>query len=201
MSQLETDDDMDLAVGLSLKGIAEQYGLTTKVLIRLQRDQLIGKPICRRDIRFLEGLSKVWSRPWYIRQQVSRYSKAQRQRLILDRPELSEKWQRWVYRQYLDSDIERGTGGRMLNPERIIKIRLLCNTLEQMFNLKPTPQVVATIKIIRKKAYRDKAKLKRQDQGLDHKPQNVEEGGGVSSSFLDQEYFDVLKTLYPHADL
>ncbi len=178
-------------VDLTFREICESAALPQKVVLRLQRGGAIRKPILYEDLWRLHWLKKyIWGRPWYLRQQVKRYSKTQRENLILNRPELDEKWKRWIYEIYMRQGLERGTGGRLINPEKRIYVKRLCQDLKDIFGITPNPRVRETLERIRGKAYRDIAKRRKilEAQEKDNK--------NIVAPMTDDELTDLLMELY-----
>ena len=177
-------------VDLTFHEICDSVDLPQKVVRRLQRDGAIGKPICYEDFWRLHWLKKhIWGKPYFLRQQVKRYSKKQRENLILKRPELDEKWKRWVYEQYMRQGLERGTGGRLLNPEKRIYMKRLSRDLHEIFGVSPYPGVRMTLKKIRAKAYRDISKQRKALVAL-------EENKSMQVPMSNEELTDMLIELY-----
>lgn len=122
------------AVPLSMTEIAGKVNLPLEVVGRLQNIGVIERPITCSDFDFLKSLRKVWGNHFFLRKQLARLSKKQREELI-KRPELACKWERWLYSKYFFNEIKRGYGGKMINPERRIPVEETLETIEEMFKV------------------------------------------------------------------
>ena len=146
------------AVPGSLTEIAKEVDLPVKVLGRLQYIKVIGKPITWWDWEFLIAYRKVWRNIFLLRTQLAKFSQKQREDLIF-RPELSNKWERWVYAKYFFNEIQYGHGGRMMTPERRIFINVLATQVEEIFHVPDCPNTRNQILEIRQMANNDRKKV------------------------------------------
>ena len=143
----------------SIKEIAEKVGLTQDVIYRLQDDFVISETPTYRDLDILERIRRIWGKAFFLKKQIAKLSKQQREDLIT-RPELATKWEKWVYSIYLKNEIAFGIGGRMIDPRQRIKVEYLAQTIESMFGIPNCYNLRQRIKKIREVAYNDKKKVK-----------------------------------------
>ena len=141
-----------------IKEIAETFGLPQDVIYRFQDDRVVSTPLTYRDIDILKCIEIFWGKTFYLKKQIAKLSKKQREDLIT-RPELSTKWQKWIYSIYLKNEIAFGHGGRMIDPSQRIKVEYLAQTIESMFGVPDCYNLRQRIKKIRETAYNDKKKV------------------------------------------
>jgi hypothetical protein len=120
---------------------------------------VINSPITCSDFDLLKIIKRLWGNYFFLRCQLARLSRKQRDDLI-KRPELSEKWKRWVYAQFFLKDIKYGHGGRMINPEQRTFIYALAEEIESIFGVPNCQNTRDEIKKIREMAYNDRKKVK-----------------------------------------
>jgi len=145
-------------VPLMMRVIAERVRLPIKVIGRLQDIGVIGTPISCDDFEFLKSYEKTWSNHFLLRTQLAKFSQKQREEII-KRPELANKWERWIYAKYFFNEIEYGHGNRMINPENRIRIDDLAEQVESMFHVPICQNSRDRIKKIREIAFNDKKKV------------------------------------------
>ncbi len=145
-------------VPLMMRVIAERVRLPIKVIGRLQDIGVIGAPITCDDFEFLKSYEKTWSNHFLLRCQLAKFSQRQREEII-KRPELSNKWERWIYAKYFFNKFKYGHGGRMINPENRIRIDDLAEQVESMFHVPNCQNTRDRIKKIRETAFNDKKKV------------------------------------------
>lgn len=143
---------------LSLREIAEYVDLPVKVVGRLQDIKIIGSPITVEDMLFMQAYRKSWGNTFLMKCQLANLSIKQREELMV-RPELSSKWERWVYSRYLYNEIEYGAEGLMLTPHNRIIIDRIADDIENLFHVPKTQKVLKRIKKIREMAYNDRKKI------------------------------------------
>lgn len=148
----------DAPVDLSMREIAERVALPIKVVGRLQDMGVIGSPITCDDFDFLKFFRITWGNVFLLRSQLARFSQKQREELI-SRPELAEKWQRWVYSRYFFNEIEYNDDRRMLNPGARIRVSSLAEDLESLFYVPNCQNTRETILKIREIANNDRKKV------------------------------------------
>jgi hypothetical protein len=148
----------DETVPFSMREIAGKVGLKVKVVGHLQDKGVIASPINCGDFEFLKGYAKTWEDSFLLRTQLAKFSEKERKEMI-KRPELSKKWERWVYSKYFFSNFRYGHGGRMINPEDRIKIYDLAEQVESIFRVPNCQNTRDRIKKIRETAYNDKKKV------------------------------------------
>jgi len=146
-------------VPLSMTEIAQKVGLPIKVVGRVQDLGVLNRPITCSDFEFLKSLRKLWGNHFILRCQLARLSQEQREDLIM-RPELSEKWKRWVYAKFFFKDIKYGHGGRMINPDQRTFIYALTEEVESIFGVPNCQNTRDELKKIREMAYNDRKKTK-----------------------------------------
>jgi hypothetical protein len=147
------------AVPMSMTEIAQKVSLPVKVVGRMQDMCIINSPITCSDFDLLKIIKRLWGNHFFLRCQLARLSQKQREDLI-KRPELSEKWKRWVYAQFFFKDIKYGHGGRMINPEKRTFIYDLAEEVESIFRVPNCQNNRDEIKSIREKANNDRKKVK-----------------------------------------
>ncbi len=145
-------------VPLMMRVIAERVKLPIKVVGRLQDIGVIGTPITCDDFEFLKSYEKTWSNHFLLRSQLAKFSQRQREEII-KRPELGNKWERWVYAKYFFNKFEYGHGNRMINPESRIRIESLAEEIESMFHVPNCQNTRDRIRKIREMAFNDKKKV------------------------------------------
>jgi hypothetical protein len=145
----------------SIKEIAEKFGLTQDVIYRFQDDFVISEAPTYRDLDVLERIRRFWGKAFFLKKQIAKLSKQQREELIT-RPELATKWEKWIYTIYLKNEIAFGIGGHMIDPSQRIKVEYLAETIESMFGIPNCYNLQQRIKKIREIAYNDKKKVKNQ---------------------------------------
>lgn len=145
-------------VPLMMRVIAERVRLPIKVVGRLQDIGVIGAPISCDDFEFLKSYEKTWSNHFLLRSQLAKFSQRQREEII-KRPELANKWERWIYAKYFFNKFEYGHGNRMINPENRIRIDDLAEQVESMFHVPICQNTRDRIKKIREIAFNDKKKV------------------------------------------
>jgi hypothetical protein len=150
------DDD---PVPLNMTEIAQKVGLPVKVVGRMQDMCVINRPITCSDFDLLKSIKRVWGNHFFLRCQLARLSKKQREELI-KRPELSEKWRRWAYARFFLKDIRYGHGGRMINPEQRTFIDAMAEDIESIFGVPNCQNTRDELKKIREMAYNDRKKVK-----------------------------------------
>jgi len=143
------------AVPLLMRQIAARVGLPVKVVGRLQDIGAIGAPITCGDFEFLKSYKTAWGNSFLIKTQLANYSRKQREE-IMNRPELATKWEKWTYTKYVENEISRGHGNRMIYPEKRIMVENLAETIEEMFGVPNCENTRARIRKIREMAYNDK---------------------------------------------
>jgi hypothetical protein len=142
-----------------LKEIAEDLGLPQEVIYRFQDDHVVNRPLTYRDIGTLELIRIFWGKSFYLKKQIARLSKRQREDLIT-RPEFATKWEKWVYSIFIKNEIAFGLGGHMIDPSKRIKIEYLMQTIESMFGVPDCYDNRCRVRKIREIAYNDKKKVK-----------------------------------------
>lgn len=167
---------------------AQQFKIPIRVLYRLNSIGVIDQPLTDVDRQFLTSLRKIWGKSWFLRSQISRLSKSQREAYLFRRPELTEKWERWTYSRYFHNDIRRGTDNRMLNPEERILIDQMIDDLEEIFRIKVTPRILRRIKEIRTLAQRDKSRLKAKEMDILPIPPSQEEQNRLHAELMEYIY-------------
>lgn len=148
----------DEAVPMLMYEIAKKVDLPVEVVARLQDMDLIGNPITYDGVEFLKNFHKTWEDKFLIRSQLASFSQAQR-KVLIKITELSEKWERWVYLKYLESDIKYDFSGRMMNPEDRILIKDVAELVEDIFCIPNCNNTLKRIEKIREIAYNDKRKI------------------------------------------
>ncbi|MDG5469962.1 hypothetical protein P9J64_16715 [Deltaproteobacteria bacterium IMCC39524] len=146
------------AVALTMSEIAFKLDLPVKVVGRLQNIGEIGRPITCNDFENLKFFAKIWGNHFFLRCQISKLSQKQREELI-KRPELSSKWERWIYSKYFFNKIEYGHGGRMINPERRILINEIAEDIESIYRVPNCKNTRDHILKIRQMANNDRKKV------------------------------------------
>lgn len=141
------------------KKISQLSGMTVLALRRLQHIGAISRPINYNDMEFIGRLLLACRDTNFLRSQISNLSYQRRQDLIT-RPELSSKWERWAYKRFFTPEIEYGDGGRMLNPEKRIKIFELAAQIESMFGVPNCFNTRERLKKIRTTAFNDRRRSK-----------------------------------------
>ena len=94
-----------------------------------------------------------------LKNQLARYSQAQREE-ILTRSELATKWEKWVYSRYFKNEIRYGLNGKMISPEKRIRVDKLAEQVEKIFGVPNCYNTRERIKKIREMAYNDKKRGK-----------------------------------------
>jgi hypothetical protein len=148
---------------LTLREIAKSVGLPVEVVGRLQDIKAIGTPITTDDMTFLEIYKKTWGNTFLIKKQLANMPKKRRES-ILTRPELANKWELWVYHRFLYNEIEYDCGGRMLTPQKRMKLVDIAEMLNEFFHIPRTERVMERIKKIREMAFNDRKKIARDPQ-------------------------------------
>jgi hypothetical protein len=146
-------------IPMSIKELAKSFKLPEEVIYRLQDDLVISQNLTYKDLNILELLRIIWGKAFYLKKQLSKLSKRQREDLMT-RPEFATKWEKWVYSIYLKNEIAFGIGGRIIDPRKRIKIDLLAQTIESMFGVPDCYNTRQRILKIRETAYNDKKKAK-----------------------------------------
>lgn len=147
-------------VAMTLREISELVDLPMKVVRRLRDIKSISTPITIEDVFFMAKYRKAWGNFFLIRSQVSNLSNKQRYELI-SRPDLANKWERWVYKRYLCNEIKYGEGGVMLTPKNRIRLDQIADDVEGIFHVPKNKNMLNRIKKIREMAYNDRKKIDR----------------------------------------
>lgn len=155
----------DDRVELSFETICKRVGFPKNIVRRLQRAGAIGFPITSSDLDFLYALQKIYGKTWFVKTQLTKFSMIERERLII-RPELN-RWEKWAYSRFLYNKIEYGTGGRMLNPEKRIRIIQTMEMIEEIFKAPACENMRLRLLQIRKMATNDRAIAQKHGLALD----------------------------------
>jgi hypothetical protein len=147
------------AVPMSMTEIAMKVKLPLKAVGLLQNLGVIDRPITCVNFDFLKDLEKVWGKNPFLRMQLAKFSKKQREELI-KRPELVKKWERWLYSRYYSNEINYGHGGRMVNPEQRIIMEETLEMIEKIFGVPNCENTRIRYLEIRQMAYNDRKKIK-----------------------------------------
>lgn len=146
--------------------VAEKIGLPVRVVGRLQDIGAIGRPITFADWVFLQKYKQLWGNHFLLRCQMTRYSQSQRDELVR-RPELGTKWERFAYKVLLTNRLERGTGGRMINPGDQIRISNLANMIAEIFGIPNSKSLQDRLRKIRETAYNDRKRARTENTSLE----------------------------------
>jgi len=121
-------------VVLPIEQIANKTGISKKLIRRLQNIRAIPFQLTNLDLMFLQIFRIAIADSGVLRCILSRYSQQQREELIR-RPDLSSKWERWVYAVIFKKRIEYGDDNRMLNPEQRVIIESLLDDVQIIFGV------------------------------------------------------------------
>ena len=158
--------DLPLIIEYSLSGppltvveASSLYDIPQKALRAAQRAGQIGNPITADDKAFLSRLAKGWGKTWFLRPQVARLGRTERQQLI-QAPQFTAAWERYIYGVYLNR-----TSG-----QRHIKIDNLIIDVQERFPklTMPRHKLYKGIRAIRDQVKEDKAYAKSKNIPLDH---------------------------------
>ena len=155
---LEAEEALD-GPEMTIAEASVAYGIPQKALRTAQRVGQIGNPLTSADRAFLARLSKGWGKVWFLRPQVARLGRTERQQLI-QAPQFTAAWERYIYGVYLNRTSE----------QRRIKIdNLIIDVQERFPNLTmPRHKLYKGIRAIRDQVKEDKAYAKAKNIPLDH---------------------------------
>ena len=144
---------------MTIKEASDNYGIPQKALYAAQREGLIGNPILAADRSFLDRLASGWGKMWFLRLQVARLGRRERQHLVQS-PEFTNAWERFVYGRYLTWTE---------NQKRIRIDTLIDEVLERFPKLTvPRHLIYKGIKSIRSRVKEDKAYARAHGISLAH---------------------------------
>lgn len=149
----------DEPLDISMTEIAKLVDLPVKVVGRLQDTGVLHRPINCGDFDFLKTLRQIWGNAFLLRCQLTNFSESRRKDLIL-RPNLTSKWERWVYGRYFFRPLYYDHNGNRVNPEGRIKIDDVADYIQYRFNVPKCANTIERINKIREYADNDRKRIK-----------------------------------------
>jgi hypothetical protein len=136
----------------SMRDIANEVDLPTKIVWNLRQQEAIGTPITYADLDFLRryrltvDIRAITEKP------------QEQKTLSQSHPELNASWKRYVFKCYINSNIRYFPDGKMANPEDRIFVRILGGRIADKFGLQDGPELWGAIEKIREVAQNRKRK-------------------------------------------
>ena len=128
--------------------------LPRKILLLLQRKEIIQDPLTQENLNGLRLLEQVWGDRNVLRPQISRMSRIAREKFIRT-VALNSKWERYAYSRYFNQE----PGGRL-------SLQQVIEEIQTTFRFELTKKQISRIRNIRSKAqvarYRDMKKKARE---------------------------------------
>jgi hypothetical protein len=152
----------DDPVDIEFDQIARQVGLPAYVLRKAQEEGALSDPLMSGDLDALRCVRRLYGKSWFLRAQLAKSNKAERQSLIR-RPELLP-WERWAYQQFLTRKIE--VAGGSAAPGQRLYLSTLLKTIEMVFRVPASEMTKSRLLQIRKMASNDHYDSKKQGGDL-----------------------------------
>jgi hypothetical protein len=114
--------------------------LPRKILLLLQRKQIIQDPLTQEDLIGLHLLEQVWGDRNVLRPQISRMSRSTREKFIRT-VALSSKWERYAYSRYFNQE-----------PGSRLSLKQVIEEIQITFRFELSKQQISRIRNIRSKA-------------------------------------------------
>jgi hypothetical protein len=135
---------------MKLKEAADKYRIPIKALAKMYRMGLLSLELTSEQLSHIEFISNIWGKNEFIRWQMSKKPKKQREKII--REAGMNKIEQYLYNRYFNA-IKKG--------DKLYKAQL-ANEVKTYLGVPITDKLFNTIEQMRKKAYYDKTKAQNQ---------------------------------------
>ncbi len=153
----------DDPVELSFQNICRQVDLPQNLVRRAQREGVIGTPVTESDLDALKAVRQVFGKAWFIRAQLLRFNKQERESLIRRQP--LKEWEKFAYENFLRGKMSCDGEGAAQKGGRLY-ITPLMKTIELRFQIPVNKQTKQRLLQVRKLASNDLFSAKKRGVAL-----------------------------------